>query len=384
MIGEVRNVVEIYIMATGILLLAILLIVLPFRLTWRGKTLVLLTGIALSLLTFISIPMFSYWVIFPTILLLAGLVSFLLIKNVEIFRVAPSHNKKQADHNTEPLFSYAQLKEKAMMADTIDDYYIDSTKLVSADREEMVTTNDIGKEAPYYAIGQDEIDKFIKKQLEETAVAMEKANDQEMEREEPDWTSADPSIALDYVEMDQLEEVTLTVRGEENHVLPSQLEEIDFSPNDHSNEVVVLTDRFESDAFEQFEQERVEEDISLLKEDFDDGSSVAPQVPEVSFDEIDYKQRALASSIGIIDDSNEELNLSISEDEVDLSQIRKRLFEQLDEVKTVESLLDQTEEEPVKVEKNPFSSQELESAFDDLEELYLKRKSNEKNEEEHK
>lgn len=49
---EVKNVIELYIMAASIFLLAILLIVLPFRLTWRGKTIVLLSGTALSLFTY--------------------------------------------------------------------------------------------------------------------------------------------------------------------------------------------------------------------------------------------------------------------------------------------------------------------------------------------
>jgi hypothetical protein len=49
---EVENVIELYIMAASVFLLAILLTILPFRLTWKGKTIVLLSGTALSLFTY--------------------------------------------------------------------------------------------------------------------------------------------------------------------------------------------------------------------------------------------------------------------------------------------------------------------------------------------
>ena len=77
MMDEVKNVIELYIMAASVFLLAILLTVLPFSLTWKGKLIVFLNGTMLSLFTFLGIPMFSYWVIFPIIMLLTGLISFL-------------------------------------------------------------------------------------------------------------------------------------------------------------------------------------------------------------------------------------------------------------------------------------------------------------------
>lgn len=378
-----ENVIELYIMAASIFLLALLLIVLPFRLTWKGKLIVFLHATMLSLFTFISIPMFSYWVVFPMIMLLTGLVSFLLIKNVEMFASAPSHNKKQADHSTEPLFSYQELKEKAQLADTIDDYYIDSTQLVKSDREERMTTSDREKEVLHQAVGQDEIDRIIKKQLEETAVAVESVNERELEIGDLESIASSTSIDLDKIEMVQLEESTLMDEIEKNHTLMNQLEEIEMSPNNHLNEVEVLTDNFEGDPFKEFEQEVIVEDLSLPQDRQGDESSIAPPIPEVSFDEIDYKQRELANSIDMIEDSNEEPNLTVSEDEVDLIEIRKKLFEQFEGITTNEPILDPTEteaeiekkEEPIRVETNPFSSRELENAFDDLEELYLKKKA---------
>lgn len=379
--------IEIYIMTASIFLLAILLSVLPFRLTWRGKTIVLLSGTALSLFAFISIPMFSYWVILPIVILLTSLMSFLLIKNVEIFIRTQAHNKKHANQGTEPLFSYLELKEKAKMADTIDDYYSDSTKLVKEDRAEVMTTNDMEQESPSHAVGQGEIDRIIKKQLEETAISVDSVNEREIEMDDLESIIPSTSINLDKIEMVQPEEVTLMDEVEKNHTLMNELEEITVSSNNHLNEAEVRIDSFESDPFDQFEQAVIEEDISLLETGHDDGSSIASQVPEVSLDEIDYTQRALASSIEVIDDSNEELHSDVSEDEVDLIEIRKKLFEQFEEVTTIESILDiteierETKEEPIRVETNPFSSRELESTFDDLEELYLKKKANEKKEE---
>ena len=254
---------------------------------------------------------------------MAILLSYILLKNVEIFNAYQVY-KTEDQQSIEPLFSYTELKEKAQMADTIDHYYMDLSKLV--DETEMIETNQIEKETPVDIDGDVEIDPTLRNQYDETAVAIDR-------EKEMAFIESDPS---------------------------------------------------EWALFEQEEQEKEEIHHLLFEDRQTDVSSFEPQSPEILSDQIDYEKRNIASSWEIDDKPMKVLDLS--DDEVDLVEVRKKLFANLEEEISTEPTfeLSKFEEQKTEVDFQPFSSPELEDQLDDLEEFYLKMKANEPKKEEEK
>lgn len=295
--------IEILIMTVSIFLLAILVLILPLRLTWQGKGSVFLSSIVISLLWYIGSTIFHLWVILPIVILLAALVTYIVINRVEAFRAETPEYKSLNDYTVPPLFSYQKLVERAEMAETVDHYYTESKQLKENQKS-------------------DRADFFAKRKIV----------------------------------------------GEKLHA-------------DHGPEKPINAHSFSR--------------VGLSELD--------------SNDQIDFERRSLEDSYDLQEDTiNDDHS---DEDEMDLMEIRKRLFANWEE-RTADHLPFDNEKyklddkispirdtgieeglDPISIEQKdhtteeketedpPYTNREITAAFDDLEELYLQRKSGKKQEE---
>ena len=360
-------------MATSILLLALLLIILPLQLSWKGKTSILFSSLIISFLCYFGSTIFSIWVIFPMMILLAALLAYMIIKRIDVFRIDDILHNQQNNHSMiEPLFSYEQLKESAEHAETIDSYYMESTQLERLDKEETNSVFGIG------TMDQAEIDRLLGFGKEEITV-----------NKDFDDGEKHPILEASWVD-EVVDELNHT---QDNHI--DTLEERAFEADEEKQLLNASKELFVSE----------DEIETLLKEE--DTNPVRSQID--SIDEINIEDITRVEPAEIQEEA------LFENEELDLIKIRKKLFANLDEgtddhlsfdeehvVHTqeleadiplqrnigFEDDLEETflnkEESPLENEKadhNPFTNREVAAAFDDLEDLYLKRK-NEENEEE--
>lgn len=335
--------IEIYSYGASVIILAILLIFLPFRLTWKGKITVYICTVIISGILFLGSSMFELWFLFPIIILLTALMSYIIRNRVSLFHTT-FMKYSGTNQMVKPLFSFSELKEKAENADTMDIYYMQSINLKKKELNHLETSTT--------SIGQVEIDKLLQQHREVAATS-----DEEIK-----------------------EEFIVEAKGNNQ-----DLEVTEFD--------LPLQENIFEETLSNVHRRNEEFDIELLQEDSIDVNArvkvseeeklTAGSSREFNLEEIDNELVDQRNSW------NEEKIIDIDK-ELDLIEIRRKLFTELEDtivVGTEKSVMaengDPLPSENRKQANNRSSSQQLEDEFDDLEEHYRKIKNNIENREEH-
>jgi hypothetical protein len=388
----------------AIVLLVILLYALPLRVGVKGKSMILATSVFIGIIGIMSMKVLSLWQVILYPLLLSVLFSYFLMKKLELKQETRGET---AVENISPVFSFEQQVEKAKLAETIDDYY-DSVGVPDREKIDKVSIEVQSDEPQNIEQSKDEtIDietpniEMETKSIEPSTVELISIEALNSEQQSPELqevtpfdmeTDQQPDNITDEIVGASLAEVSPSLET----IIPD-IEEIDFEARDRytieesfaenveqsiassleTEEEMLMERRIR--VFQDMDENDRERDVVQPTEEIHEATIIGEATEEKDFARIeqleeirDFTRMEELEEItnGSVLESFEENSDSTSEEEMKAESVMEALAGPRRE-QTVE-----------RREKQKMYEDRVEAQFEDLEEIYLRKKGVIRNKEE--
>ncbi len=397
----VRIMILLMSIGVAIVLLAILIYALPLRVGVKGKSMILATSVFIGIIGIMSMKVLSFWQVILYPLLLSVLFSYFLMKKLELKQETKG---EPAVENISPVFSFAQQVEKAKLAETIDDYYDsvnmpDREKIDKASIEvrsdetsniEISKVETIDIETPNIEMETTSIEPST---VERTSIEALASEQQSPELQEMTPFDIETDQQLDNVTAEIVETSLAEVSPSLETIIPD-IEEIDFEARDLYTIDESFTEHAEQsiDSSLETEEELLMEHRIRLFQDMDENDSemdaVHPteEIHEITLIEEDKEEKDFAR-IEQLEEIRDFTRIEELEDITNDAVIEslEENSDSIEEVKTdsvIEALAESRREQTAeRREKQKMYEDRVEAQFEDLEEIYLRKKGIIRNEE---
>jgi hypothetical protein len=317
----------------SIVILAMLIFLVPLHFSFRGKMIILVTSILISLLGLIGQKAMPLWEIASFQLVLASLITYIFSKRFASAFSGVDGEISKNEQELKPLFKYSDLKEKAKMHETLDEYYSQPIKknkpLKDINLEHSIVVNGNGnegkRESEYLDVYSHGNDKAI--------VSEGLDNELNPETERIDSIAENDSFT-------ELQDRTILLDNEIHG-----LSEMINLEERFTNQSKAVKTAFQSQYIDEAASSTEDDDLTQL---IRARISLYDETDLVSDQEFEYV--SVAQPPHMVNDAS----YSLDEGKIELDNDSKL--------------------NPEKADDNKYSNEALEFAFEDLEELYLKNR----------
>lgn len=397
----VRMMILLVSIGVAIVLLAILIYALPLRVGVKGKGVILATSVFIGIIGIMSMKVLAFWQVILYPLLLSVLFSYFLMKKLELKQETKG---EPAVENISPVFSFAQQVEKAKLAETIDDYY-DSVNMPDREKIDKVSIELLSDETSNIEISRVETIDIEMPKIEIKTTTIEPANAELTSIEALDSEQRSPELqemipfdietdqSMDNITAEIVETSLAEVSPTLETIIPD-VEEIDFEVRDLYTIDESFTEHAEQsiDSSLETEEELLMEHRIRLFQDMDENDSemdavhLTEEIHEITLIEEDKEEKDFAriEQLEEIRDFTRIEELENRTNDVVIESLEEN-SDSIEEVRTesaMETLAELRREQTVEQrEIQKMYEDRVEAQFEDLEEIYLRKKGIVRNEE---